>query len=75
MSERNPAVFAAAGSVLIHEWDCANKLAENGIAKSLAARRSRRHGESGIQTTSSPDEFKIAADKSGRRNRCACRRR
>jgi hypothetical protein len=75
MSERNPAVFAVGGSVLIHEWDCVNKLAENRIAKSPAARRSRRHGGSGIPTTSSPDVFKIAADKIGRRNRYACRRR
>jgi len=61
--------FAAAGSVRTHESDHVNKLAEDRNAKPHAARRSRRHGERGIRTTSLRGALRIAADKIGRRNR------
>src|SRR2546428_5049466 len=70
--ERDPAVFAGVGSGRTHESDHVNKLAEGRSAKPPAARRSREHGGSGIRTTSSPDALKIAADKNGHQNRCAC---
>ncbi|PYR83769.1 MAG: hypothetical protein DMG19_18210 [Acidobacteria bacterium] len=65
-------MFAAAGSVRTHESDPVNGLAEDRNARSPAARRSKRHGESGIRTTSSRGGFKIAAGKIDRRNHCVC---
>src|SRR6267378_2982815 len=70
--ERDPAAFAGAGSVRTHESDHVNEPARDRSARMPAARRSRKHGGSRIRTTSSRGALKIAADKTGRRNRCAC---
>ena len=73
--ERNPAVFATAGSVLIQGWDSVNEHAENRIAKAPAERRNRKNGVGGIQIISLPGGSRIGTKKTGCRNRWNCRLR
>ena len=72
MRERDLVVFAADGFDLIRESDCANERAVSRIAKLPAESRRRSAGGIGIGTTSSPAEYKSAASKINRPNRCGC---
>ena len=70
MPERNPAVFAAAGSVPIHESEPVNELAKNRVARPHAEERNRKPGVGKIRITSLHARFKIEANKIGSRNHC-----
>jgi len=72
MPERNPAAFAAVGSVPIRELVRVSELVEIRIARSLAERRSKSDGGSEIRTISSRAGFWIAEKPIDRRSRCVC---
>ena len=69
MPQRDPVAFAGDSFDLTHESECVNEHAVNRIARLRAEYRRRNHGVIGIRTTSSPAEYKIAANKINRPSR------
>jgi hypothetical protein len=72
MPERDPAAFAATGSVPIHELDRVKELAETRIVRQPAEGRSKSDGGSIIRTISSRVGSWIAGKKIDRLNRSGC---